>query len=60
MTKQDIKLLRELLLEVDDKSKDTTQMFIRLWDILDYMTGTKTTAFNNRIKKEYKALKESE
>lgn len=56
MKKEDVKLLRKLLLEVDDKSKDTNQMFLRLWDLLDYLEGNKTTEFNNRIKKEYTTL----
>ena len=60
MKKEEVKLLRKLLLEVDDKSKDIDQMFLRLWDLLDYLEGNKTTEFNNRIKKEYKILTNKE
>lgn len=60
MKKEDVKLLRKLLLEVDDKSKDINQMFLRLWDLLDYLEGNKTTEFNNRIKKEYEILTDKE
>ena len=58
MEKKDVKLLRELLLEADEKSNDTTQLFIRLWEILEYLGGNKTPEYNYRIEKEYKALKE--
>lgn len=58
MEKKDIELLRKLLLEADEKSNDTTQLFMRLWEILEYLGGNKTPAYNNRIEKEYKALKE--
>ena len=60
MKYEEIKLLRKLLLEVDDKSKDNNQMFLRLWDLLDYLEGHKTEEFNRRIEREYKSLKESE
>ena len=58
MEKKDVKLLRELLLEADEKSKDINQLFLRLWELLDYLGGNKTVEFNNRIEKEYKILKE--
>lgn len=59
MEKKDIELLRKLLIEVDSKSKDTTQMFLRLWDVIDYLQGNKTEDFNQKMKKEYESLKEA-
>ena len=58
MEKKDIDLLRHLLIEIDSKSNDTSQMFLRLWDVLDYLQGGKTEEFNRKIKKQYDTLKE--
>ena len=60
MEKKEVRLLRSLLLEADEKSKDINQLFLRLWDILDYLDGNKTEEFNQRLEKEYEMLKEKD
>jgi len=59
MEKKDIKLLRELLNEATRKSNDVYQLYSRMIDIIDYLGGTMTPSFNDKIKKEYKVLKEN-
>ncbi len=49
-----IKVLRKVLSE--DKSTDAYQLSSKLWDLLDYMTGTKTEEFNDKIEREYKHI----
>lgn len=56
MDKKDIKLLRKLVSKIFRESTDTTQAFLRIWEILDYLEGNKTPEFNYRIEKEYKEI----
>lgn len=53
-----IKVLRKILSYEAKDANDTTQLFLRLWDVLDYMTGTMTTEFNNKVEKKYELIGE--
>jgi len=58
MDKKQVQLLKEVFLQVDNSSKGQTQVFLKFWEILDYLRGNKTPEFVHRLEKEYPILKE--
>lgn len=58
MDKKQVQLLKEVFLQVDNSSINTTQVFLRFWRILDYLGGSKTPEFVHRLEKEFPILKE--
>lgn len=58
MKKEDVKTLRNIFYMIDKNSNDTTQVFLKVSELLEYLGGHKTQEFNNKIEKKYSDYKE--
>ena len=51
-----IKALRKIMAKEGKECTDINQLWLRLWDVLDYMEGNKTPEYNNKIEKKYENI----